>query len=71
MDHAPGEYPELSEQVINEFMVDYVSSGADRGILVSDKYAPFSIYDKERRESRVKYISRERLQHFVDSLMVS
>ena len=64
VDHVAG-------QVINEFMVDYLSSGADRGILVSDKYAPFSIYDKERREARVKYISRERLQHFVDSLMLS
>jgi len=59
-------HPELSEAVIDEFMFGFRSSGADRGLLVTDKYAPFSVYEKERREPRVRCISRERLQKFLD-----
>ncbi len=49
-------------------MIRFVSSGADRGLLFTDKYAPFMVYDKERREPRIRFISRERLQAFVDSV---
>ncbi len=71
VDHTPGDYPELPEQIVNEFMVNFVSSGANRGLLITDKYAPYAIYDKERREPRVKYVSRERLQHFLDAVTVA
>lgn len=67
-DYAEGEYPELAEGVINEFLVAFSSSGADRGLLVTDKFGPFLVYDKERREPRVRFVTRERLQAFVDSL---
>jgi hypothetical protein len=64
----PGGYPELAESVVNRFMIDFGASGCDRGLLVSDRFGPFLVYDKERREPRVKFVTRERLQHFVDSL---
>lgn len=62
------DYPELSEPVINRFMVDFEQSGTNQGLLVSDKFGPFLVYEKERREPRVRFITRERLQQFVDSL---
>lgn len=71
VDHVAGEYPELAEQTINEFMVGFATSGTGRGMLVTDKYSPFVVYDKERREPRVKFITRERLQAFVDSFSMS
>ena len=66
----PGDYPELAEALINQFMVAFASSGADRGILVSDRFGPFLCYEKERREPRVRFVTRERIQHFIDSLAV-
>jgi hypothetical protein len=66
--HRPGEHPELSEQDIRRFAVDFASSGADRGFLITEKYSPFEVYDRERREPRCRFITRERLQHFIDGL---
>lgn len=63
-----GDYPELNEKLISRFMVDFEQSGANNGLLVSDKFGPFAVYEKERREPRVRFITRERLQQFVDSL---
>ncbi len=71
VDHLPDSNPELSEREINRFMVDFGSSGASRGLLVTDKYAPFAVYERERREKRVRFLSRERLQHFVDAVAVT
>jgi hypothetical protein len=62
------DYPELEEGTINRFMVQFEQSGMDRGLLISDKFCPFIVYEKERREPRVHFITRERLQQFVDSL---
>jgi hypothetical protein len=67
VDHAGDDYPELSEQAINEFVIGFAGSSANRGILVTEKFGPFLVYDKERREPRIKFITRERLQAFVDS----
>ena len=67
VDHEAGGYPELGEQAISRFMVAFGASRADRGMLVTEKYGPFMVYDKERREPRVRFITRERLQSFVDS----
>ena len=66
--HEAGDHLEVDERVIDEFFVDFASSGADRGLLVSDKYGPFVIHSRERREPRVRFVTRERLQHFVDAL---
>ncbi len=71
VDHLPDSHPELSEKEINRFMVDFGSSGASRGLLVTDKYSPFMVYERERREKRVRFMSRERLQHFVDAVAVA
>jgi hypothetical protein len=35
--------------------------------LITDKYGPYMIYDKERRNPKLRFITRERLQPFVDS----
>lgn len=68
---AEGDYPELGEKMINRFMVGFEQSGHNRGLLVSDKFGPFLVYEKERREPRVHFITRERLQQFVDSLALT
>ncbi len=52
-------------------MVDFMSSKADRGLLISDRYGPFEVYEREKREPRVRFVTRERLQGFVDALTVS
>lgn len=66
--YKPGDYPELEESVIRRFVADFSSSGADRGMLVSDKYSPFMIYEIETHQPKVRFITRERLQRFVDSM---
>ncbi|HSG80007.1 MAG TPA: hypothetical protein VLD62_10540 [Acidimicrobiia bacterium] len=66
--HAEGEHPELSEQAVRTFAVDFQQSRSDRGLLVTAKYSPFMIYDRERRDPRMRFITRERLQQFVDGL---
>lgn len=67
--HEPGAYPELSESAITSFLIGFGQQPAERGLLISDKFGPFVMYDKERREPRVKFITRERLQAFVDSFV--
>ncbi|HEX2420658.1 MAG TPA: hypothetical protein VHL55_03580, partial [Acidimicrobiia bacterium] len=47
--HEPGEHPELEESAIRKFLIEFGSSGANRGMLVTDKYGPFEIYELERR----------------------
>lgn len=66
--YVEGEYPELDESVIRRFIVDFQSSGADRGILISDKYSPFMIHEIEGHQPKVRFITRERVQSFVDSM---
>jgi hypothetical protein len=69
--YRKGDHPEVDERTIDRFMADFSMSGCDRGMLVSEKYAPFEVYDRERREPRVKFITRERLQKMIDSLALS
>ncbi|MBI5157344.1 MAG: hypothetical protein HZA58_04940 [Acidimicrobiia bacterium] len=66
--HRPGEYPELDESVVRTFIADFASSGMDRGLLLSEKWAPFEIHERERRDARVRFITRERIQSFADVL---
>lgn len=68
VDHAPGSHPELDEGSVDAFVMKFMSSGADRGMLFTPKFGPYAIYEKERRNDKVKYMTRERLQAFVDSV---
>ena len=63
--------PELDERDMRTFLVDFISSKADRGLLVSDKYGPFSVYQMEKTEPRIQFVTRERLQKFVDALALN
>lgn len=63
-----GDYPELEEKVIHRFLADYGSSGADRGMLVSDRYSPFMIYELEAKQPKVRFVTRERVQRFIDTM---
>ncbi len=66
--YEAGQHPELEEAVIRRFLADFGSSGAERGMLISDKYSPFSIYQIEVHQPKVRFITRERVQRFVDSM---
>jgi hypothetical protein len=65
---TPDGHPEVDEQAIQRFLFEFQTAGTDRGLFVSDKYAPFGIYEKEAREPRIRFLTRERLQKFVDGL---
>ncbi|MCH8984478.1 MAG: hypothetical protein IH943_10345 [Acidobacteria bacterium] len=66
--HSPGTHPELDEAIIRRFSVEFGASGAERGILITDKYGPFLIHDVERIEPRIRFVTRERVQRFIDSM---
>jgi hypothetical protein len=66
--HVPGSYPEVDENVIRKFVVEFSASGAQRGLMISDKYSPYMIHDVERHEPRIRFITRERAQRFIDSM---
>jgi hypothetical protein len=68
--HRAGGHPELSESEIRKFVVDFGASGSSRGLLITEKYSPFEIYERERRDPRVRFITRERLQAFADALAI-
>ena len=66
--YQPGDHPEIDDVAMREFVIEFVNSGADRGLLISDKYSPFGVYEREKREPRIRFVTRERLQKFVDAL---
>jgi hypothetical protein len=66
--YQPGGHPELDESVIKRFLFEFTSSGADRGMLISDRYSPFMIYEIESNQPKVRFITRERVQRFIDSM---
>lgn len=66
--HHAGEHPELSESAIRRFLADFGGSGAERGMLISGKYAPFMVHEIESRQPKVRFITRERVQGFIDSM---
>jgi hypothetical protein len=68
--HGPGDHPELSDSAVRRFAADFATSGADRALLITEKYCPYEVYDRENREPRARYITRERVQHFIDALAV-
>lgn len=63
-----GDHPELQEDIVRRFIADFSSSGAERGILITDKYSPFMIHEIESNQPKVRFITRERMQAFVDSM---
>ena len=69
--HEDGGHPELDESVAKKFMFEFLQAKADRGMLVSDKFSPYVVYEMERNEPRIQFITRERLQNFVDSAALS
>ncbi len=64
---TPGEHPELSERVINAFVVEVAQRSPQRALLITDKTGPYIIYEKEKADPRCRFITRERLQAFADS----
>lgn len=66
--HDASSYPELEGRSISQFVADFAGAKTDRALLVTDKFGPFEVYDRERRDPRCRFITRERLQKFVDSM---
>ncbi|MBT8213014.1 MAG: hypothetical protein KJN71_07695 [Acidimicrobiia bacterium] len=71
VDHVTGSYPQLEESDMDSFTFGFASSGADNGILVTDKFGPYAMYDKERRNPKARFLTRERIQAFVDAMGIS
>ena len=71
VDHEPGDHPELTESAVNAFLVAFASARTDRGLLITDKYGPYLIYQKERANPKITFVTRERLQGFVDAVAVA
>ncbi len=71
VDHVPGDYPELSHGAVTSFLVAYAKAHTERGLLISDKFGPYEIYKKERANPDSLFVTRERLQGFVDSIALS
>lgn len=65
--HASGEHPELSERAVNAFVIAVAQQNPQRALLITDKFGPYLVYEKERSDPRCRFITRERLQAFVDS----
>jgi len=65
--HEDGSHPELDERALSEFAVGVAQTNPDQAILVTDKYSPYSMYEMEKRDRRLVFVTRERLQAFVDS----
>jgi hypothetical protein len=71
VNHEPASYPELESHEITEFLVNFAAAHTDRGVLITDKYGPYEIYSKERANPHCHFITRERMQAFVDSIALS
>jgi len=65
--HEEGSHPELNERALSEFAVGVAQTNPDQAILVTDKYSPYAMYEMEKRDKRLVFVTRERLQAFVDS----
>jgi hypothetical protein len=66
--HSPGSYPELDEAIVQKFIAEFGTSGSGRGLLISDKLGPFMIHDVEAMNPRIRFVTRERIQRFIDSM---
>ena len=68
--HAEGEHPELMERMVNTFGIAVAQTNPQRALLITDKFGPYLVYEKERADPRCRFITRERLQAFVDGFAV-
>jgi hypothetical protein len=68
--HAEGEHPELMERMVNRFNIEVAQTNPQRALLITDKFGPYLVYEKERADPRCRFITRERLQAFVDGFAV-
>lgn len=71
VDHQPGDHPELAEAAVRTFLVTFATARTERGMLITDKYGPYLIYQKERANPDTLFVTRERLQDFVDAIALS
>lgn len=71
LSHEEGSYPEIDEKVLSEFAVGVAQTNPDMAVLVTDKYGPYTMYEREKRNKRLLFVTRERLQDFVDSFGVA
>jgi len=69
--HAGDAHPELDEGDIRAFCAAAASARTEKAILVTAKYAPFSIYAREKANPDIRFISRERIQEFITQLTMS
>lgn len=69
--HKDGSYPELESSAITSFLVGFSSARTDRGLLITDKFGPYAVYEKEKSNPSCRFITRERMQAFVDSMALS
>jgi hypothetical protein len=67
LSHVEGDYPEVDDRVLAELAILAASPNVDKVMLVTDKFSPYSMYDREKRSDSVVFVTRERLQAFVDS----
>jgi hypothetical protein len=65
--NVEGSYPEIGDNVFTELSIAAGQVQGDDVLFISDKFAPYSMYERERRDKRILFVTRERLQAFVDS----
>ena len=68
--HHEGEHPELPEQIVNMFVIEVAHLNPQRALLVTDKFGPYLVHEKERSDPRCRFITRGRLQAFVDGFSI-
>ncbi len=69
--HDEDSHPELGDSEIRAFVAAAATSKADEAILVTAKFAPFSVYAREKANPSIRFISRERIQEFITQLTLS
>lgn len=69
--HEEGAYPELDDQVLSEFAVGVAQLNPSQAMLITDKFSPYAMYEREKRDKRTIFVTRERLQAFADSFGLS
>lgn len=69
-DYRPDDHPEVAVEALDRFAFEFQASQADRGLYVSEKYGPFAVHERERRDPRVRFLTRERLQNLIDGLAI-
>lgn len=69
--HEVGSHPEVPERLFTEIAVASGQLGSSQILLITDKFGPYSMYEREKRSKNTVFITRERLQAFVDTFGLS